>query len=348
MNASATTMPVGKAPAHQTHRFALLLKREYWEHKGGFLWAPLVAGGISLLLTLMAIIVAEVAGRRAGDQTLNIDGEQFTINALDLGKLTQHLGPEEARQLADGIDLSLLMASSWPFIVLGFVLFFYCLGALYDERKDRSVLFWKSLPLSDRETVLSKVVSATLVAPAIATAAALVTMFGFLLLVSTFVLLHGGNPVELVWGPGSPLLLAGQLIVALPVYALWMLPTVGWLLLCSSWARSKPFLWAIMIPVFAGVIVSWFKLMGLFNLETLWFWKNIVARMLFSVAPLTWMDVARIENMDIDGPGAIRALFSPEAVYSTLLTPQLWIGAVAGAAMIFGAIHLRRHRELAD
>lgn len=345
MNASAASLPVGKAPAHRTHRFALLLKREYWEHKGGFLWAPLVAGGISLLLTLMAILVAEVLGRRAGNQTIDIDGERVMINALDLGQLTRHLGPEEARHLADGIDLSMLMASSWPFIVLGFVLFFYCLGALYDERKDRSVLFWKSLPLSDSETVLSKVASATLVAPAIATAAALVTMVGFLLLVSTFVLIHGGNPVELVWGPGSPLTLAGQLIAAIPVYALWMLPTVGWLLLCSSWARSKPFLWAIMIPVFAGIIVTWFDVMQVFDLQSTWFWKNIVARMLFSVAPLTWMDVARIENMDMDGPGAIRGLFSLASVYSTLLTTQLWAGVVAGGAMIFGAIRLRRWRD---
>jgi ABC-2 type transport system permease protein len=344
MNAVAQSVPAAKTPAHKTHRFALLLKREYWEHKGGFLWAPLVAGGISLLLTLMAILVAEVAARRAGT-TFDVDGEQVTINALDLGKLTSKLGPEEARHLADGIDLSLLMASSWPFIVLAFVLFFYCLGALYDERKDRSVLFWKSLPLSDRETVLSKVVSATLVAPVIATAAALVTMLGFLVLLSSFVLLHGGNPVELLWGPGSPLKLAGQLVAAIPVYALWMLPTVGWLLLCSSWARSKPFLWAIMIPLFAGIFVTWFDVMQVFDLRSTWFWKNIVARMLFSVAPVTWMDVARIEQMDFDTPGAMRQLFSLANVYSTLLTTQLWAGAAAGAAMIAGAIRLRRWRD---
>jgi ABC-2 type transport system permease protein len=344
MNAVAKSVPAAKSTAHKTHRFALLLKREYWEHKGGFLWAPLVAGGISLLLTLMAILVAEVTARRSG-ATFDVDGEQVTINALDLGKLTSHIGAEESRQLADGIDLSLLMASSWPFIVLAFVLFFYCLGALYDERKDRSVLFWKSLPLSDRETVLSKVASATLVAPAIATAAALVTMLGFLLLLSGFVLLHGGNPAELLWGPGSPMTLAGQLIAALPVYALWMLPTVGWLLLCSSWARSKPFLWAIMIPLFAGIFVTWFDVMQLFDLRSTWFWKNVVARMLFSVAPVTWMDVARIEQMDFDGPGAVRQLFSLGNVYSTLLTTQLWAGAAAGAAMIAGAIRLRRWRD---
>ena len=60
MNAQASTLPVGKAPAHKTHRFTLLLKREYWEHKGGFLWAPLVAGGISLL----RIIESECHGDR--------------------------------------------------------------------------------------------------------------------------------------------------------------------------------------------------------------------------------------------------------------------------------------------
>ncbi|CAN5711308.1 ABC transporter permease [soil metagenome] len=345
MNATAIPLPAGKAPAHRTHRFALLLKREYWEHKGGFLWAPLVAGGISLLLTLMALVVAVIAARRAGDQSMNIDGQQVTINALDLGKLTSHMGPEEARHLAGAVDLSLLMAASWPFIVLAFVVFFYCLGALYDERKDRSVLFWKSLPLSDRETVLSKVASATVVAPLLATAAALATMLGFMLLVSVFVLVHGGNPVQLVWGPGSPLTVTAQLLAALPVYALWMLPTVGWLLLCSAWARSKPFLWAIMVPVFAGIIVTWFDVMQLFDLQSTWFWKNIVARMLFSVAPGSWIDVARVGQMEFDGPAAVRALFSLESTYSTLATPQLWLGVAAGALMIFAATRLRRWRD---
>lgn len=347
MNAVADNrMPV--AAPHATHKFKLLLKREFWEHKGGFFWAPLVAGGISLLLTIMAIAVAEVAARRAiASGGMQMDGD-ITINGLDLGSITSKLDAEGMRQLAGGMDLSMLAASSWPFIVLAFVVFFYCLGALYDERKDRSVLFWKSLPVSDRDTVLSKAVSATVVAPMLAVGAALATMFAFLLVVSVVVMLHGGNPMHLVWGPGSPLLMAANLVGSLPVYALWALPTVGWLLLCSAWSRSKPFLWAIMIPVFAGIFVSWFDLMQAFKLETMWFWKNVVARMLFSVAPGTWLDAAAFENGNFDGPGAIGQLFNLQSTYSTLLTPQLWIGVVAGALMIFGAIQLRRRRELAD
>ena len=341
-NVDSPRAPV--AAPHATHKFKLLLKREFWEHKGGFFWAPLVAGGISLLLTVMAIIVGEVAARRAigDDGQVTVDGD-VVINGLDLGAMTSRMDAEAMRNLAGGLDLSMLVASSWPFIVLAFVVFFYCLGALYDERKDRSVLFWKSLPLSDRDTVLSKVASATLVAPAIAVGAALATMLGFLAVVSLVVMLHGGNPMTLVWGPGSPLKMAALLLASIPVYALWALPTVGWLLLCSAWARSKPFLWAIMIPVFATIFVAWFDIMQVFNLDTAWFLKNITGRALLSAVPGSWMSVASFEH--VRGPEELQQLLSLKATYSTLATPQLWIGAVAGVAMILGAIRLRRWRD---
>ena len=358
MNTSAQSMtmdeerprPARVAP-HATHKFKLLLKREFWEHKGGFFWAPIWAGGISLVLTLMALVVAEVAGRRAvASGKMQIDGD-ININGLDLSALTSQMDAGDLQKLAGGIDISTVMSSAWPMVVLAFVVFFYCLGSLYDERKDRSVLFWKSLPVSDRDTVLSKAASALLVAPLIAVGVAIACMFGFLLLLSTFVLLHNGNPMTLVWGPGNPLQLAGSMLATIPVYALWALPTVGWLLLCSAWSKSKPFLWAIMLPVFSGIFISWFDIMNLFDLESGWFWKNIVARGLLSAVPGTWFDVAHINNAHITSSEAARQiesvhqLLSLKTTYSVLLTPQLWIGAVVGAAMIYGAIRLRRWRD---
>ena len=358
MNTSANAMtmdeerprPARVAP-HATHKFKLLLKREFWEHKGGFFWAPIWAGGISLVLTLMALVVAEVAGRRAvASGKMQIDGD-VKINGLDLSALTSKMDAGDLQKLAGGIDISAVMSSAWPMVVLAFVVFFYCLGSLYDERKDRSVLFWKSLPVSDRDTVLSKAASALLVAPLIAVGVAIACMFGFLLLLSTFVLLHNGNPMTLVWGPGNPLQLAGSMLATIPVYALWALPTVGWLLLCSAWSKSKPFLWAIMLPVFSGIFISWFDIMNLFDLESGWFWKNIVARGLLSAVPGTWFDVAHINNAHITSSEAARQiesvhqLLSLKTTYSVLLTPQLWIGAVVGAAMIYGAIRLRRWRD---
>ena len=341
--------PRAVAAVHPTHTFRLLLRREFWEHRGGFLWAPLLAGAIFLLLATMGIGVGELAARRVANSSnhamISTDGGKFEINGLDLSRLTEKMSADDMRELGGAVDGMLFMAGSWPLIVLAFVVFFYCLGSLYDERKDRSVLFWKSLPVSDGQTVLSKVASATLMAPTLAVIASIVTMLGFLIIMSVAVLFHGGNPITLLWGPGSPFKVGLNMLACIPIYALWALPTVGWLMLCSSWARSKPFLWAIMIPLFAGIFVSWFDLMQLFNLDSVWFWKNVVGRSLISVFPATWIDAAHIGEISGDGPSVIHEVINLRTMYSVLGSAQLWIGAAVGAAMIFASIRLRRWRD---
>ena len=138
-----------------------LLKREYWENRGGFLYAPLIAGLISLVMSTIGIAFGLFALHRAArDGGLHIDGEDVNINGLDLALLTRDISAKDLADLGNGLDLTLVLSSAWPFLVLAFVVFFYCLGALYDDRRDRSILFWKSLPLSDTQTVLSKVISA--------------------------------------------------------------------------------------------------------------------------------------------------------------------------------------------
>ena len=353
MNAAVDTLPRSTRPAPATpvtpaRRFGWLLRREFWENLGGFLWAPLVAGAVSLLLSAMGIAMAMVAarGKFAGDTEISLhDGSRIQINGLDLDMLTSRLGHEELARLGDGLDLTLILASGWPFVVLAFVVFFYCLGALYDERKDRSVLFWKSLPLSDGETVLSKVASAVLVAPLLATIASILTMFGFLLLVSLVVLFYGGSPMDLLWGPASPVVLSLQYLAAIPLYALWALPTVGWLLLCSAWARSKPFLWAIVLPLLAGTLVAWLEFLGVFDDVTWPFFRNIVLRALTSIFPMTFMDLEYLQSVQFDVPGATRSLMSPAGVYRNLGSLDLWGGVVAGTAMILAAVRLRRWRD---
>ncbi len=315
--------------------FLMLLKREYWEHRGGFLWAPMVGGAIFLLLNFMMIVVGEVALNRGG----------FDMNGFSFDKITDRMSPGDLVELGAGIDMLLYSVAGLIGFVLAIVVFFYCLGALYDERRDRSVLFWKSLPISDGATVLSKVASAILVAPVIATVAALLTGLGMLVLISGVALLHGANPFTVIWAPASPFRVLVNLLFAIPVQALWALPTVGWLLLCSAWARSKPFLWAVGLPLGAGLMVSWFDLMQNLHMPDGWFWKNIVARLLLSVAPGGWLDVTRFGGMDIDGPRDLANLVNLGHIYGVLLTPQLWIGVVAGAAMIFAAIRLRRWRD---
>src|SRR5690606_36762039 len=137
--------------------------------------------------------------------------------------------------------------------------------------------------LSDGETVLSKVASAVLVVPLIATIASILTMLAFLVLVSLVVLFYDGNPVTLLRGPASPLLLSLKYLAAMPVYALWALPTVGWLVLCSSRAGSKPYLWAVLLPLLDGILVARLGFLGRMGDVTCPFFRNVVMRGLTSI-----------------------------------------------------------------
>ncbi len=320
-----------------------LLKREYWENRGGFLYAPLIAGIVSLLMSAVGIgLGLFFLHRAARDGGLHVDGENVNINGLDLALLTQKISAKDMADLGNGLDLTLLLSSTWPFLVLAFVVFFYCLGALYDDRRDRSILFWKSLPLSDTQTVLSKVISALVIAPLVATLAAVATMFGFLLIISIVAVTHGGSPTTLIWGPASPLTLSAGLLTAIPVYALWALPTAGWLLLCSAWARSKPFLWAVMLPLFAGIIVSTTKLMHVFDMTTGWFWQHIVGRLLLGTVPGVDLVYRLAASDNAKSVESLAALMSPAEQLKTLAMPDLWIGAAFGVAFIILAIRLRK------
>ena len=325
--------------------FKWLLKREYWEHRGGFFWAPLITGAVFLLLTIMAVIAGESVRRAADD-----DGETLKMNGVELSKLTETMKPGDIAEMGAGLDLGSLLASTWPFMVLAFVVFFYCLGALFDERKDRSILFWKSLPLSDQQTVLSKVFSALVIAPVIATVAAIATSIGFLVILSGYALFHGGNPLTLIWGPASPLTVAFNLAAALPVFAVWALPTVGWLLLVSAWSKSKPFLWALLVPLFAGVLVSWFDVMEMLGMKASWFWTNVVGRLLlgtFNGMDMIYREAKNpaMQNFNPEGPQDVLALFSAQNTWSAFANLDMWVGAAAGVAMIFAAMHFRRTRD---
>src|SRR5690606_22692537 len=133
------------------------------------------------------------------------------------------------------------------------------------------------------------------------------------------------------------------MLAGIPVYALWALPTVGWLMLCSAWARSVPFIWALVVPVLTGAFVSMFHIMHLVNLDSVWFWKNIVGRMLLGVIPMTYHDYGRLEALDVEGRGVLE-LVGAVGTYSNLAQPALWIGVVAGIVMLVLATRLRRTR----
>ncbi|PJA42965.1 MAG: hypothetical protein CO182_00975, partial [Lysobacterales bacterium CG_4_9_14_3_um_filter_62_6] len=130
--------------------FVTLLKREFWEHRGGFLWAPLVVISVFVMITLMGLTIGEA----------HIGGRNMQISGMPIAQMLESASIEKQAEITQGIQIGLASMAMLVQIVLGFVLFFYLLGALFDDRKDRSILFWKSMPVSDLQTVASKVASA--------------------------------------------------------------------------------------------------------------------------------------------------------------------------------------------
>jgi len=317
--------------------FYWLIKREFWENRGSFLWAPIITGGVFLLLNIMGIITAEVLGARHGIQIGASGGLQHVIAQMDAG---------DTSKVSLALDIAMYSAMGLLSVVLGFVVFFYCLGALYDDRRDRSILFWKSLPVSDASTVLSKVVSATVLAPVIAVTMGIVVGMLQLLIVVVTLSFHGVNAWQLLL-MAHPFRVMFNLLGYIPLYVLWALPTVGWLLLCSAWARNKPFLWAVALPVATGLLVSWFGLMGLFDLPTTWFWRNIVLRGLLSVFPgtgsLVGANEASIAHHVAGNTGL--SVMDLANTYQLLASPNLWLGVIIGTGLIAGAGWFRRWRD---
>jgi ABC-2 type transport system permease protein len=317
------------APAHAVRPFRMLLRREFWEHRGGFLWAPLVAGGITLLFA--------IAGAIAGTLSMSRTGNRIEIDHATPGDVARALGGVGDVALMGGIGIAL--------VVLGFAVFFYALGALYDDRRDRSVLFWKSLPVSDLATVGSKVMWALLLAPLIAVAAGICIGLAMLAITALTTTVNGVPGGSGVFVHSHPLLVVASVVSLLPLYALWSLPALGWLMLCSAASRSKPFLWATMIPVIGCALASLVAVILRLPLdhERLWY---VAYRILLSVFPGTWMpNLEERGGPSIDSPEEIARAVDVASHWSVLGTADLWIGVIAGVAMLALAVRLRRWRE---
>ena len=320
--------------------FGWLVKREYWEGRRGFLWAPFWAAAAILILTILGMIAGEVLNAR-------MHGGDHVQMGISLDRILQSAASHDTTDLVQGLDATLSAFAVIVGIVLSFVLFFYLLGALYDDRKDRSILFWKSLPLSDTGTVLSKVVSAILMAPLIATVVVLAGYVALQVLVSLWLLAHGVNPIPLLWLHADPFALWFRMLVSIPVSAIWALPTVGWLLLWSSAVRSKPFLWAIIVPLIVGVLNLWVGLLELPHIRESFYWRDLFARALFSVVPGSWASPqAGGSGFQVHhGDMVTQGLLSYESMGRALTSPDMWIGAAVGVALIAASIWFRRWRD---
>jgi ABC-2 type transport system permease protein len=211
---------------------------------------------------------------------------------------------------------------------IGFIVgIFYSLDALYGERRDRSILFWKSLPVSDLTTVLSKFAIPVVILPLLTFAIAAVTQF-IMMLLSSAVPMGSGLGAGTLGSRMSFLHMSLMVLYhMLTVHGLWYAPIYGWLLLVSAWAPRAPFLWAFLPP-----FVIW-------GLERIAFGTSHFLAMLQYrlTGPEPSTTTARSGNL----MEMISAL-TPAQFFST---PGLWIGLAIAAAFLAAAVRLRRNRE---
>lgn len=296
--------PVGSqasAPAAMSTArvFYWSVRRELWEHRSIYV-APLAVA--ALILAGFFISTVHLADRMRA--------------ALALSPMQQ----TEAIQQPYTFAAMLMMASFF------IVALFYSLDALYGERRDRSILFWKSMPVSDLMTVLAKASVPILILPLL-TFTLTITTQGIMALLSTVVLRANGLSAATLWShlplPQMSLMLLDHLV---GVHGLWYAPIYCWLLLVSAWARRAPFLWAV-LPLFA---------------------MGIVERIAFNTAYLSALLQYRLlggpEGMAFDaGSMSTDPLANLNPVHF-LLSPGMWIGFVFAAAFLFAAARLRRSR----
>ena len=307
------------------NKFLWLVRRELWEARTVWV-APAICAGI---MVGGALVAAFWTG------TISIQG----LDPQQMAQLHEKMTPEHV----DGIASFALGAIYVPFFILVlFTQFFYAIDALYGERRDRSVLFWKSLPVSDTESVLSKLAVASLIMPLAAAAAALVTQLALFMIASAKL-----APLEFLHGHlWTPSLWGGSLLVILYVVAgsvLWYLPLLGWCLLVSAWAPRSPLMYAT-LPPFAVALAEYIVF------HTHYAWSAVLERV-GNLGMLAHAFGGRssargfgitVDQEHMDIPRSLVETMRPAHFFGT---PELWIGVVVGAAFVAAAIWIRRSRD---
>lgn len=315
--------------------FPTLLKREFWEHKGGMLWAPVAVAG----LMAGAAGLSAAIGIAAKGGEIRVNGEQVVTDGQLLATQTQ-------AQIAEGLAIAIVPSMAPLAAVLAFVVLFYALGSLYDDRRDRSVLFWKSMPVSNTATVLSKLASMAVVAPLITALVGIVVGTLVAIIAAMAMSAFGASVLPHLLGSANFYLAPIAVLAVVPVYALWALPSIAWCMAVSAWAKRAPFLWAIGVPVFTGILISWQEAMFDRNLGGQWFWENVVGRLFGGFVPGLWFAFGGDwDRIDAFKPSEESILSLVGQSYATLASPSLWIGLAVGTALVVAAIRLRRWRE---
>jgi ABC-2 type transport system permease protein len=295
--------PIAPAPMSATRPFYWSVRRELWENRSIYI-APLIVSGLVLF--------------------------GYAISAIGLPHRRQALlllDPAKQRALVEQpYDVAAMMLLLTTFLVG----VFYCLDALHGERRDRSILFWKSMPVSDLTSVLSKAIVPLVILPLFIFAVIIATQL-VILLMSTAILLPYGLGAT-TWERLPFFQLSVVLIYGLVTLVLWQAPFYAWLLLVSGWARRATFLWAFLPPLAVCMV------------EKIAFNTSYLATMLGHRMMGNYQHAFVFEK---GSHGAVVPVVDRLAQLDPLKflsSSGLWIGLILAVAIFAAAVRLRRYR----
>ncbi len=300
-----------------------LMRRELWESPVAFKWTPI---GIGIFLIFLTIITLIIGSRFDSDMA-------FTMDALRMFADRSN----EERSLI--VTAALFSISTLFFQLMLLVILFYLSGCLYDDRRDRSILFWKSLPVSDGMTVASKILTACLLVPAMFLFAIVLTQLALLLFATVMGLVAGVNPLTTFWLPAGLPRLWTIMALGLLVQAMWLLPVYAWITFCSSWAPRLPILIAFGIPAGIALVQHSWSLATSFTLPGTNIGWIILQRLGSGVLP---------SNISVDFNNMNDIDFNEDLFMSFgnlgrhLMDPEMWIGLGIAAVFLLAAVWFRR------
>ena len=307
--------------------YKTLIRRELWEHKGSLIWVP---AGLAAFILILAIIVvlkgsSSIQGR---DNMVSFDFGETTSVAVALQQLAEQPIAKRVDAHRKVYGVSKIIFDSVVFLLA----LYYLLNCLYDERKDRSIYFWRSMPISDWQSVLSKLLTAVVVLPLVTLASLLALHVALRLLLTVAIWAFGGSAWPILWEPSAFLVLGIPMeLVNYLLAFMWAAPLIGFLMVLGA-STNKPMLFMFIIPaaiVLAEEILFDSKVFGQWLVERI-----------TGAGFVLWADMKHFAERQPDFPSIG---FSQGA--EILANEQFWIGLVIGAAFIYGAVYARKRLQ---
>ena len=221
------------------------IKRDLWEYKVGLLWIPAAVALVLVLSVLYLAVVYSYDGSSFGGENLIELGVKKEMVAHFNGHLQQVAVNSSVKDIL--VSYFAVLTTALMLIPLVMVLLVYGHSALFDDRKNREVLFWRSMPVSETQNVLSKLFVIGVVAPSVILVLTLISLVAILLInaFSFFFVAHW-QPISILTSLSHPFSLYGIMLF----YLVMFFPFIAWIIFCSAAAKKSPFMLSSLAPVF--------------------------------------------------------------------------------------------------